>query len=91
MGSGVSAVNRLRIPGLRTGVAGRLQTSGLLIASGLLLELVTLFWNHPISLFLFLIPGSLLVGAGILLYLWSIVTRAGKSDANDERDRPVAP
>ena len=84
-------MNRLRIPGLRTGVAGRLQTSGLLIASGLVLELVTLFWNHPISLFLFLIPGSLLVGAGILLYLWSIVTRAGKSDANDERDRPVTP
>lgn len=75
--------------GLRTGIAGRLQVSGLLIASGLALELVTLFWNHPISLFLFLIPGSLLVGAGIVLYLWSIVTRAGKSDANEERDRPA--
>ena len=75
--------------GLRTGIAGRLQVSGLLNASGIALELVTLFWNHPISLFLFLIPGSLLVGAGIVLYLWSIVTRAGKSDANEGRDRPV--
>ena len=82
-------MSRLRMRGLRTGIAGRLQVSGLLIASGLALELVTLFWNHPISLFLFLIPGSLLVGAGIVLYLWSIVTRAGKSDANEERDRPA--
>ncbi len=84
-------MSRLRMRGLRTGIAGRLQASGLLIASGLALKLVTLFWNHPISLFLFLIPGSLLVGAGIVLYLWSIVTRAGKSDANEERDRPATP
>ena len=65
----------LRLPGLRPGFVGRLQLSGLLIAAGLGVELATLFWNHPISFFLFLCLGSLLVGAGMLLYLWSVVNR----------------
>ena len=66
-------MNRLRLPGLREGLVGRLQLSGLLIALGLGIQLGTLFWNHPVSFFLFLCPGSLLVGAGMLLYLWSVV------------------
>ncbi|MCE2440371.1 MAG: hypothetical protein J4F39_13195 [Candidatus Latescibacteria bacterium] len=60
-------MSRLRIPGVRAGFAGRLQVSGLLVATGLVVELVTLFWNHPVSLFLFLFPGS-------VLFLWSVVT-----------------
>lgn len=69
-------MSRLRSPGLRSGFAGRLRVSGLLIASGLGIELATLFWNHPISFFLFLGLGTLLVGAGMLLYLWSVLTRS---------------
>ena len=61
--------------GLRDGLAGRLQVSGGLIAAGLGIELATLFWNHPISFFLFLGPGAGLVCAGMVLYLWSVVTR----------------
>ncbi|MXZ33915.1 MAG: hypothetical protein F4X19_02120 [Acidobacteria bacterium] len=64
-----------RLMGLRSGLAGRLQLSGLLIAAGLGIEVATLYWNHPVSFFLFLCVGSLLVGAGMLLYLWSVVTR----------------
>ena len=59
----------------RGGLAGRLRAAGVLIAAGLGVELVTLLWNHPVSFFLFLVPGAILVGAGMLLYLWSIVTR----------------
>lgn len=73
------------------GFAGRLQVSGLLIASGLAVELVTLFWNHPVSLFLFLFPGSVLVGAGVFLFLWSVVTGAGRTrtkKAGRKRDAP---
>ena len=70
-------MSRVRLPGLRDGLAGRLQVSGLLIASGLGVELATLFWNHPVSLFLFLSLGAGLVSAGILLFPWSIVTRTG--------------
>ena len=39
------------------------------------MELATLYWNHPISLFLFLTLGAGLAGAGMLLYLWSVVPR----------------
>ncbi len=66
----------LRLLGLRPGFVGRLQLSGLLIASGLGIELATLYWNHPLSFFLFLCLGGLLVGAGMLLYLWSVVRRS---------------
>ena len=70
-------MSRLRLRGLRHGPAGRLQVSGLLIASGLAIELATLFWNHPVSFFLFLSVAAGLVTAGMLLFLWSIVTRTG--------------
>lgn len=60
---------------LRTGFAGRLQLAGLLIATGIVVELGTLFWNHPVSLFLFLSLGAGLVGTGMALYLWSVATR----------------
>ena len=69
-------MSRIRLPSLRNGFSGRLQLSGLLIASGLGVELATLFWIHPVSFFLFLSLGALLVGAGMLLYLWSVVTRS---------------
>lgn len=91
MESGAGTLSRLRIPGLRSGFGGRLQVSGLLIASGLAVELVTLFWNHPVSLFLFLFPGSVLVGAGVFLFLWSVVTGAGGTrtkKAGRKRDAP---
>ncbi len=67
-------MSRVRVPGLRDGLRGRLQVSGVLIASGLGVELATLFWNHPVSFFLFLVPGAGLMSAGMLLYLWSVVT-----------------
>ncbi len=67
-------MSRVRLPGLRGGLAGRLRLAGLLIVSGLGVELATFFWNHPVSFFLFASLGAGLAGAGMLLYLWSIVT-----------------
>ena len=69
-------MSRVRVPGLRDGLAGRLQVSGVLIVFGLSVELATLFWNHPVSFFLFLVLGAGLMSAGMLLYLWSVVTRS---------------
>lgn len=68
-------MSRFRPPGLRGDLAGRLQLAGLLIGAGILVELGTLFWNHPVSLFLFLALGAGLVGSGMVLYLWSVATR----------------
>ena len=76
MGPGGHAMSLIRLMGLRSGLAGRLQLSGLLIASGLGIEVVTLYWNHPVSFLLFLCLASLLVGVGMLLYLWSVVRRS---------------
>ncbi len=68
-------MRRSSLPGLRNGLAGRLQSSGLLTAAGLGVALPTLFWNHPVSFFLFAVPGAVLVSAGMSLYLWSVATR----------------
>ena len=67
-------MSRVRRPGPRNGLAGPLRVAGLLTASGLGVALPTLFWNHPVSFFLFAVPGAALVSAGMLLYLWSVAT-----------------
>lgn len=53
-------------------LSGRLARSGGLIATGLAVEATSLLWGHPTSFLLFLFVGATLVGAGVLLYLWSI-------------------
>jgi uncharacterized membrane protein YczE len=57
-------------PGLRR----RLRLAGILVALGLVVEAVTLFWRHPTAFLVFLFVGALLVGIGVLLYLVAIVT-----------------
>ncbi|HEV7505492.1 MAG TPA: hypothetical protein VGS07_11315 [Thermoanaerobaculia bacterium] len=52
----------------------RLQLSGLLVALGLVVEAITLFWSHPTAFLVFLGLGGLLVAAGVLLYLFTIAT-----------------
>jgi hypothetical protein len=53
----------------------RLQSSGILIILGLLVEAVCLFWTRPIAFVLFLGIGGLLLGLGILLFLFSLISR----------------
>ena len=52
----------------------RLQLSGILLILGLLVEAVCLFWTRPIAFVLFLCVGGLLLGLGILLFLFSLVS-----------------
>ena len=52
----------------------RLRLSGLLVALGLAVEAVTLLWSHPTAFLVFLGLGGLLVGAGVLVYLFAIAT-----------------
>ena len=63
-------MSRIRSLRLRGGSPGLLRVSGVLIVSGLGIEAGTLLWNHPVSFFLFLCVGALLVGAGMLLCFW---------------------
>lgn len=53
----------------------RLKLSSILVSAGLLVEVVTLFWSHPLTFVAFIALGGTLVGMGIMLYLYSIVSR----------------
>jgi len=52
----------------------RLRLAGWLVASGVLIQAATLFSGHPLAFILFVGVGLTLVGAGALLFLWSIAT-----------------
>jgi|GEM_PF-646421 len=52
----------------------RLRISGVLVIIGLVVELISLRWPHPTSFLLFVIVGGLFMGAGMVLYLFSLVT-----------------
>lgn len=51
----------------------RLRMAGLLVITGLLVELVTLYWAHPTAFLFFLLLGGSLMFFGIVLYLYSLV------------------
>jgi len=50
-----------------------LQVSSGLIILGLLVEIVSLLWFHPLSFVLFIFAGASLIGLGIVVYLGSLV------------------
>lgn len=55
----------------RSGVR-RLRLASLLLVLGLIVETFTLQWPHPAAFLAFLMVGAVLVGAGVLVYLWSL-------------------
>jgi hypothetical protein len=57
----------------------RIRWAGVLIAAGLLVELVTLGWAHPAAFLFFLLLGGTLIGLGIIIYLLALV--AGEPSA----------
>jgi len=48
----------------------RLQLSGILLIPGLLVEALCLLWTRPLAFVLFLGVGGLLLGVGILVFLF---------------------
>ena len=55
------------------GIRKYMQVSSALIILGLLVEIVSLLWFHPLSFVLFAFVGATLIGLGILVYLASLV------------------
>jgi hypothetical protein len=55
----------------------RLQFAGCLLILGLLIEAVSVIWNRPVAFVVFVGLGGLLFAAGIILYLYSLVSVAG--------------
>lgn len=54
----------------------RLRLAGILTATGLVLEVATLYLSHPLTFLAFIFLGGSLVGVGVLLYLYTIVSHA---------------
>lgn len=55
------------------GMSKILRMSGILLILGLVIEAVSLLFNHPLSFMGFIIVGGTLLGVGVLLFLISLV------------------
>jgi hypothetical protein len=66
------------------GMKRLLRISSVLIILGLILEIVSLLWFHPLSFVLFAFVAGSLIGAGILVYLVSLLFAA--SGPGDSRN-----
>ena len=69
------------------GIRRLLQVSSALKIAGLLLEIVSLLWFHPLSFVLFAFVAASLIGLGILVYLASLVF-AVSPNAENLNDAP---
>jgi hypothetical protein len=63
------------------GIRRLLRASSGLVILGMLLEIVSLLWFHPLSFVLFAFVAAGLIGLGILVYLVSLVFVAGPSES----------
>jgi hypothetical protein len=63
------------------GIRRLLRASSGLVILGLLFEIVSLLWFHPLSFVLFAFVAAGLIGLGILVYLVSLVFVAGPSES----------
>jgi type III secretory pathway component EscV len=61
----------MKISGI--GILRLLQISSGLVIAGLLLEIVSLLWFHPLSFVLFAFLAAVLIGLGTLVFLISLV------------------
>jgi len=61
----------MRIPAIER----RIRWAGLLVVVGLLVQILTLTWVHPLAFMTFLMIGCPLSLAGVLFYLYSLAAR----------------
>lgn len=52
----------------------RLRLAGTLLISGLMIEAICLLWARPLAFILLVCGGGLLCAAGIVVYLYSLVS-----------------
>jgi len=63
-------------------VERRLRWAGVLIAVGLIIQLTTFLWIHPLAFIGFAAIGCPLVAAGVLLFLYSLVSHQPSQDGD---------
>jgi hypothetical protein len=64
----------------------RLRISGTLIILGLIVEAVCLLWSRPLAFVLFIGFGGAFLTAGILFYLYSLVSKTPRLDSQEGRE-----
>ncbi|MGH9539631.1 MAG: hypothetical protein ACRD3H_17020 [Terriglobales bacterium] len=57
----------------------RLRLAGILLITGLLVEAICLLWARPLAFILLVAAGGLLCAAGIVVYLYSLVSAGEKA------------
>jgi hypothetical protein len=67
----------------KVGFPQTLRISGILLVTGLCTEAVSLFWVHPIAFIVFFVVGGTLLGAGVLLFLYSLLLFRSSRDSHD--------
>jgi hypothetical protein len=67
----------------KVGFPQTLRISGLLLLMGLSTESISLNWVHPIAFILFFVIGGTLLGAGVLLSLYSLFLLPSSRDSHD--------
>jgi hypothetical protein len=65
------------------GMARLLRFSSALIVLGLLVEIISLLWFHPLAFVLFAFVGVVLIALGILVYLASLVFAVPSAHGSD--------
>jgi predicted cobalt transporter CbtA len=51
----------------------RIRWAGILVAAGLILQLITFIWVHPLAFMAFLMISCPLVAIGIVVYLYALI------------------
>lgn len=54
-------------------IHSKLRLVGVLIIVGLVVQTLSLLWNHPLSFIAFVSIGGLFLASGIILYLFTLV------------------
>ena len=63
-------------------VERRLRKAGLLTAVGLVIQLMTFIWIHPLAFIAFAVISCPLVVAGVLLFLYSLISHQPLQDGD---------
>jgi len=62
------------IPAQDQYIVKRLRLSAILIILGLIVEALSLAWNHPLSFIAFIGIGGVAIGLGVIIFLMALVS-----------------
>jgi hypothetical protein len=74
----------MQIPLVPSSMNKRLRISAILIAVGLVVELLTLEWDHLLSFIIFISLGAVLLVVGILFFLFSLTIDPHRLNKDDK-------